>query len=218
MNSWFVTQICRIRGTGGLSSGQRLCPCIDGLLEANFFLSHMRAVWQMLPQTLYSATARPEQCHLHGCYILAGLQATKRRLELLKGHDMAAYLKEVSSAKSGRIQKLLAQTDGCLQELMKRLQATRPQTVQSTQVRMLVSHLPSSKGERDAHFCSSAQESPCSLPPSSMSRIGVAATLMSRLHSQAMGAVAWTSLASILSMWWEPGASGSSSRCPPELK
>ena len=52
--------------------------------------------------------------------------ATKRRLELLKGDDMAAYLREVSSAKSGQIQRLLAQTDGCLRELMKRLQQKRP--------------------------------------------------------------------------------------------
>ena len=59
---------------------------------------------------------------MHNHHVWRRVLATKRRLELLKGDDMAAYLREVSSVKSSQIQKLLAQTDKCLRQLMKRLQ------------------------------------------------------------------------------------------------
>ena len=69
---------------------------------------------------------------------------TKRRLELLKRDDMSAYLTEVSSAKSSQIQKLLAQTDSCLRQLMKRLQSKRTPTsaLQHQQLAGYESELP----------------------------------------------------------------------------
>ncbi|KAK9839162.1 hypothetical protein WJX74_010778 [Apatococcus lobatus] len=89
-----------------------------------------------------AAADRSGQTSLMRCFVMAWhhdqqqiavsnrILAAKRRLQLLKGHDMAAYLKEVSSVKSGHIQNLLAQTDRCLEELMRRLQAKCPQTAQ----------------------------------------------------------------------------------------
>lgn len=71
------------------------------------------------------------------------------------GHDMAAYLKEVSLAKTGRIQKLLVQTDGCLQELMMRLQAKRPQTAQILKTNAC--QTSGSSGELEDQFCVSSR-------------------------------------------------------------
>lgn len=113
-------------------------------------------------------------------HVSCRLLAAKRRLELLKGHDMAAYLKEVSSAKSGRIQKLLAQTDGCLQELMKRLQAKRPQTAQILKTK--ARQTSSSSGELQS--CSRAESrSLLTVPMSTTSVRDAAIVHVSRMSS-----------------------------------
>ena len=56
----------------------------------------------------------------------ARAKAQRERLEALKSDDLEGYMRLIQNTKSSKIDKLLAQTDGCLRKLTDRLQRSAP--------------------------------------------------------------------------------------------